>query len=205
MRFVLSAMAFLLLANLAAAQTDFQVTGTPIPATLLRQNYGPIPAGIGAYDLDICNVTDNKQSLVSSKVYQALAGAGASLEPIGRDIMLTAIIQNQAHTLSSIMSISLNATTSVLSVLAASRHIPSGLVTGAALGSLAGQQVISSLKPILSADQVEKYESQVLEPALVLDGGSCVERTVFVLSAATTSNGKAKVSLPTEPLSFHIH
>ncbi len=205
MRLFFIPVALLLLCGLAGAQTDFQVTGTPIPANLLRQNYGAIPTGISAYDLNICNVTDSKQSLVSSKVYQALSGAGASLEPIGRDIMLAAIVQNQAHTLTNILSIVLNSTTSVLTVLGASRYrLPSGIVTGAALGSLTGQQVINSLKPILSADQVEKFEAQVLEPALVLDSGSCVERTVFVITTAN-SRGKAKLSVMAEPLSFHIH
>jgi hypothetical protein len=60
------------------------------------------------------------------------------------------------------------------------------------------------LKPILSADQVEKFEAQVLEPALVLDSGSCVERTVFVITTAS-SKGKANLRITAEPLSFHIH
>lgn len=205
MRLVSIAVVLFSLTGLAVAQTDFQVTGTPIPTNLLRQNYGAIPKGISAYDLNICNVSATKQSLVSSRVYQALAGAGASLEPIGRDIMLAAIIRNQARTLSSILGITLNSTTTVLSVLSASRYrMPSGAMTGITLGSITGQQLISSLKPILSADQVEKFEAQVLEPALVLDSGSCVERTVFV-TTSTTSNGKAAANVTAAPPSFHIH
>jgi hypothetical protein len=205
MRLVSATAVLLLLGGFAAAQTDFEVTGTPIPTNLLRQNYGSIPKGISAFDLNICNVADTKQSLVSSRIYQALAGTTASLEPIGRDIMLAAIIRNQSHALTSIVGIALNSTTSVLSVLSASRYrMPGGLITGVALGSITGQQVINNLKPILSADQLEKFESQVLEPALVLDSGSCVERTVFVSTAATPKT-KARMNGTLDSLSFHIH
>lgn len=205
MRFVPVAIALLLWCDLGLAQTDFQVTGTPIPANLLQQNYGAIPKGVAAYDLNICNVSQAKQSLVSSMVYQAIAGAGASIEPIGRDIMLAAIVRNQTHSLSNVLSVALGSTTGVLSILNATRYrMAPGLMTGLALGSMTGQQVLNSLKPILSADQVEKFEAQVLEPALVLDGGSCVERTVFVISSAN-SKGKADAKYAAEPLSFHIH
>jgi len=98
MRLVSTAIVPLLLSGLAVAQTDFQVTGTQIPTNLVRQNYGAIPKGISAFDLNICNVAETKQSLVSSKIYQALTAQGASLDPIGRDIMLAAIIRNQTHT-----------------------------------------------------------------------------------------------------------
>ena len=186
-----------LLAGHGFSQT-FEVTGTPIPQSLLRQNYGNVPKGIAAFDLSICNVTDTKQSVVSSRVYQALSDANLSLEPIGRQIMLAAILRNQNHSLGNIISIVLTSTTGVLAVLNSSKYkLPTGLAAGAALGSLAGQQVLAGLRPILSPDQLEKFETQVLEPALVLDGGSCVERTVFVSSA----NTKAK----TQPLNFRIH
>jgi len=62
---------------------------------------------------------------------------------------------------------------------------------------MVGQQLLTSLKPVLTADQVQRFESQVLEPALVLDGGSCVERTVFTLTAPGTRN-------KFEDLTFHI-
>lgn len=182
----------------AQAQATFEITGTPIPPRLLQENYGSVPKGIGAYDLSICNVTDVKQSIVSSRIYQALSQANAGLQPIGRQIMLAAILRNQNHSAINILNVVLSSTTGVLSVLNSSKYkVPSGLLTTAALGSLAGQQLITSLKPILSADQLEKFDDQVLEPALVLDSGSCVERTVFVSS----TDPKAK----SQPLSFHIH
>jgi len=87
----------------------------------------------------------------------------------------------------------------VFSVLGTSKYkISSGILTTAALISLSGQQILTGLKPVLSSDQVEKYENQVLEPALVLDGGSCVERTMFALA------GQAKANIRSQPLSFHI-
>lgn len=194
---VLAGFGTMLLCATSFAQATFEISGTPIPASLLQQNYGTIPKGIGAYDLNICNISDAKQSLVSSRIYQALSTADSSLEPIGRQIMLAAILRNQNHSAMNILSVVLTSTTGVLSVLGSSKYkLPSGMVTGVALGSLSAQQLIGSLKPILSADQVEKFESQVLELALVLDGGSCVERTVFVSS----TNPKAKI----QPLTFHV-
>lgn len=196
--FLFAAFGIVLLNGTSFAQATFDITGTPIPANLLQQNYGTMPKGIGAYDLSICNVTEAKQSVVSSRIYQALSNSNSALEPIGREIMLAAILRNQNRSFLNMLGVVLNSTTSVLSVWSSSRYkVPPALVAGTALGSVAGQQVISNLKPILSADQVEKFENQVLEPALVLDGGSCVERTVFVSS----TNTKAK----SQPLSFHIH
>ena len=195
---VLAGLATVLLSAIGSAQATFEITGTPIPASLLRQNYGSVPKGIGAYDLSICNISDTKQSLVSSRIYQALSSTNSVLEPIGRQIMLASILHNQNRNTMTILGAILNSTTGVLSVFGASRYkLPSGVATGAALGSLAGQQLISTLRPIFSADQLEKFDAQVLEPALVLDGGSCVERTVFVDSL----EAKAKA----QPLSFHIH
>lgn len=187
-----------LFSTISPAQTTFDISGTPISQDLLRQNYGNIPKGIGAYDLSICNVTDTKQSIVGSRIYQALAQTNASLEPIGRQIMLASILRNQSRSVSNMLSVILSSTTGVLSVVSSTKYkLPSGLTTAAALGSLSAQQILTSLKPVLSSDQLEKFESQVLEPALVLDGGSCVERTVFV----STSNKTAK----SQSLSFHIH
>jgi hypothetical protein len=134
---------------------------------------------------------------VSSEIYQALAQSNAGLQPIGRQIMLAAILRNQNHSVASILNMLLNSATGVLSVLGAAKtKLPSGLLAGAALGSLSAQQLITNLRPVLTADQVEKFENQVLEPALVLDGGSCAERTVF----ASTENLKAK----TKSLSFYV-
>ncbi|HTU45793.1 MAG TPA: hypothetical protein VMF91_12065 [Bryobacteraceae bacterium] len=179
------------------AENTFMVTGTPIPQALVQQNYGSVPKGMTAYDLNICNQSSVKQSLVSSEIYQAISAANGAIHPVGRQIMLAAILRNQNHSPSSILRISLSSATAVLSLLSSSKyHVSSGLVSGAAVASIAGQQVLTDLNPILSADQLEKFETQVLEPALVLDDGSCVERTVFTVSA--TSKTKSQT------LSFHV-
>lgn len=178
------------------AQSAFTVTGTPIPPALIRQTYGSVPKTVSAYDLNICNASSVKQSLVSSEIYQALS-AGDAIQPIGRDIMLASILRNQNHSAANILKISLASATAVLSVIGSSKyHVPSGLVTGAAVASLSGQQVLANISPLLSADQLEKFESQVLEPALVLDAGSCVERTVFAVKTASKSKS--------QNLSFHV-
>jgi len=196
--FILAAFATVLASGSGFAQSTFEITGTPIPSALLQQNYGSVPKGISAYDFSICNITDAKQAIVSSRIYQALANSNSALQPIGRQIMFAAILRNQNHSVTNILSVVLTASTGVLSVLGSSKYkLSGGVMAGAALGSLAAQQVLNSLKPVLSSDQLEKFETQVLEPALVLDGGSCVERTVFVTSAGST----AKI----QPLSFHIH
>jgi len=196
---ILSSAVLLVLAmsSLGRAQDTFVVTGTPIPSDLLHQNFGSVPKGISAYDLNICNVTAIKQSVVSSEIYQALSRSNAELQPIGRQIMLASILRSQNRSAANLLSIALNSATGMLSVLSSSKYsVPTGLLTGAALGSLAAQQLVQNLKPILSADQLEKFEDQVLEPALVLDSGSCVERTVFTLNG----NPKLKAS----SLSFHV-
>jgi hypothetical protein len=88
------------------------------------------------------------------------------------------------------MTVLLNSITGVLSVLSSSKvGPPAGVVTGAVLGALSAQQILTNLKPVLTTDQVAKFENEVLEPALVLDGGSCVERTMF--AGASTSAAKA--------------
>lgn len=170
----------------ASAQNTFEITGTPVPAQLLTQNYGSLVKGVTGYDLNICNITDARQSLTSSKVYQALMQADASIQPVGRQIMLASILRNQNRSLSNILNLALSSATGVLSLLGSSYKLSSKWSAAAAVASIAGQQVISNLKPVLSADQLEKFESQVLEPALVMDSGSCVERTVFTISAPST-------------------
>jgi hypothetical protein len=162
------------------AQSTFVVTGTAIPSTLLQQNYGRLPKDVAAYDLNICNATANKQSIVSSEIYQALTQANVNIQPIGRQIMLAAILRNQSHSKSTVLSLVINSVTGVLSVLSSSKYgPPTGVVAGTALGAIAAQQILTTLKPVLTSDQLEKFDSEVLEAALVLDGGSCVERTVF--------------------------
>jgi hypothetical protein len=182
---------------IASAQDTFAVTGTAIPASLLQQNYGKLPKETTGYDLNICNITDTKQSIVSSEIYQALAKSNAGLQPIGRQIILAAILRNQSHSTGTVLSMVMNSVTGVLSVLSSSKYgPPTGLVTAAALGTISAQQVLGNLKPVLTNSQLEKFEGEVLEPALVLDGGSCVERTVF----AAAANPAAKA----HSLTFHV-
>ncbi|MBV8553179.1 MAG: hypothetical protein JOY54_17920 [Acidobacteriaceae bacterium] len=188
--------AALLLGGSLFAQATFEVTGTAIPQSLLEQDYGKLPAGIRAYDLSICNVTGSKQSVVSSEIYQALARSTAALQPVGRQIMLPAIIKTQSRSIGALLNLALSSATGVLSVLSANRAMPPGAISGTALASISIQTVLSHLSPALSNDQVEKFESDVLEPALVLDGGSCVERTVFALQ------NTPKTKIPS--LSFHV-
>jgi hypothetical protein len=197
MKFVAWALLSFLCGGVASAQNTFAVTGTAIPASLLQQNYGKLPKDTTGYDLNICNITNAKQSIVSSEIYQALAQSNAGLQPIGRQIMLAAILRNQNHSTGTILGMVMNSVTGVLSALSSSKYgPPSGLVTAAALGTISAQQVLGNLKPVLTNSQLEKFEGEVLEPALVLDGGSCVERTVF--AAATTPSAKA------HSLTFHV-
>ena len=194
---VLAAIAAAAFAVSAFSQNTFAVTGTPIPAGLLQQNYGAVPKGVTAYDLSICNVSTVKQSVLSTQIYQALSATYGSIQPIGRAIMFAAILRNQNRSPFNLAAIGLSSASTALSLLSASKlHAPSGLVTGVTLASMTGQQVLNALKPALSADQLQNFESQVLEQALVLDAGSCAERTLF--TAAPGANSKAQT------LSFHI-
>ena len=180
------------------AQDKVTVSGSPIPQQLLEQNYGKMPKGVGGYDLSICNVSETKQALVSSQIYQALAQANVSLTPIGRQIMLASILRNQSRSLMSWLGVAFNSATSVAALLSTSRsiNVPGGLSTGVGLGSILLGQATNQLKPVLGPDMVEKFDREVLEPAIVLDAGSCVERTVFALA----SDLKAKQS----PLQFRM-
>ncbi len=165
-----------------AQEDGIVVTGTPIPQQLLTQSYGRMPKGIGAYDLSICNQTAQKQSVVSSRIYQALSRANTKLQPIGRQIMLSVISKNQNQSPLNLASVVINATAGLVAIIGSSRvGIPAPLVSGVSLGSLAFAEVTNRVKPVLSADKIQLFDSQVLEPAVVLDSGSCVERTVFTL------------------------
>jgi hypothetical protein len=187
-----------IVAGTAAAQNTFEITGTPIPQQLLSENYGSIIKGIQGYDLNICNISDAKQSLTSSKVYQALMQADATIQPVGRQIMLASILRNQNRSLSNVLVLLMSSATSTLSVIGGSPYkLSPGWTAGVGLFSITGQQLLNALKPVLSAGQLEKFESQVLEPALVLDAGSCVERTVFAIN---TVKPKAKA----QGLNFHV-
>jgi hypothetical protein len=92
----------------------------------------------------------------------------------------------------------MNSAMGVLTVLNASKTGGSGqLLAAIALGSLSTQQLTMGLNKSTSAGQLEKFDAQVLERALVLDAGSCVERTVF--TAGQNSNVKKPAAL-----SFHV-
>jgi hypothetical protein len=194
------AAAMAITACVSYAQETFEITGTPIPSQLLNQNYGSVVKGVNAYDLNICNITEVKQSLTSSKVYQALMQADTTIQPVGRQIMLASILRNQNHSLTNILGLAMSSATGVLSVLGTSKFsLPAKWSAAAALASLTGQQVLNNLKPVLSADQLEKFENQVLEPALVMDSGTCVERTVFTINAPGV-----KPKTKTQGLSFRV-
>lgn len=192
----------LCLTTMLAAQQTFAVTGTSIPTALLKLNYGILPKGVEGVDLNICNVTDGKLPITSSAIFQALSQSQGDLHPIGRQVMLAAILRNQNHSLKTWLTLGLGTTTSVLSVLGRGQtSSQSRVLSATGLGALIAQQLLSAWTPVLTADQVEKFESQVLEPALVMDGGSCVERTVFVATGATSKKaGKPAVS----GLEFHV-
>jgi hypothetical protein len=81
MKFVAWAFLSFLCAGMAPAQNTFAVTGTAIPASLMQQNYGKLPKETTGYDLNICNITNAKQSIVSSEIYQALSQSNAGLHP----------------------------------------------------------------------------------------------------------------------------
>jgi hypothetical protein len=140
-------------------------------------------------DLDICNQTSDKHAVTASQIYQALAESNLRLQPLGKQIMLAVILRNQRHSAATVLSVVVNTTVGVLSVLGAARTgVSANILAGTAVGSAIAQQLLNNLKPVLTADQVSRYENEVLESALVLDGGSCVERTVFTLVSPTSKN-----------------
>lgn len=175
---------WLCLACLAKAQA-FVVTATPIPTKLANLNYGKLPRGIAALDIDICNTSTAKADLTSSRVYQALIQADAQIQPIGQNIMMAAILKNQNNSVKTWLGIGLSSTTGVLSVLGTSKavHIGSGWTNGLALGALLGSVILTNLSPELTANQVQNFQAQVLPQAMILDSGTCIERTVFTATA----------------------
>ncbi len=184
----------------SASQPTFAITGTAIPLDLLKLNYGNVPKGIQAYDLNVCNLTEARHSLTSSEIYQALVESQPSLRPIGRQIMLAAILRNQNHSLRTWLNLGLVSVTGILPVLGTSRSgLPAGALSAATLAAPIAQQLLAIWSPVLTADQVEKFESMVLEPTLLLDGGSCLERTLF-----TTLDSPPKRSLHPKPLNFSV-
>jgi hypothetical protein len=176
------------------AQDKFAITGTPIPLQLLKLNYGPLPKGIQAYDLNICNLTDARHPITSSEIFQALTESQGTLRPIGRQIMLAVILHNQNHNVKTWVSLGLTSVINVVSILGPTHsRVP-------ALSALIGQQLLATWNPVLTADQVEKFESQVLESALLMDGGSCLERTVFTLGPAEQKPSQR----PQSNFKFHV-
>ncbi len=185
-----------LFSGLGYGQATFEVTGTPVPSDLLKANFGSLPKSTGAFDTNICNLTELKQTVISSRIYQSLSASYPDLRPIGRQLILAAILKNQARSPINILSLSLSTVTGVFSVVSASKYaIPGNWATAIAFASLTSQQLLGSLKAPTTVDEIEKFESQVLEPSFVLDGGSCVQRTVFVV---VPNHGK-----PTN-VSFHV-
>jgi hypothetical protein len=186
------------LAATAGAQDTFSVTGTHIPLDLVKVNYGRIPKTIQAFDLNICNQTNDKHPVTASQIYQGLAESNPGLQPLGRQIMFGEILRNQQHSLTTVLMVTLNSSIGVLSALGAARTgISAHALAAVAVGSAVGQQLLINLKPVLAPDQVERYESQVLESALVLDSGSCVERTVFALAPPGATS-------TVQSLKFHV-
>jgi hypothetical protein len=178
------------------AQNALNISATPIPTSLLTQNYGKMPNNTGGYDLTICNASSVKQMVISSQIFQALVQQQAGVQPIGKQIMLAAILRNQNSSFFSILNMTLGSASGVLSILSSARTIPGSVIAGTSLGSLALQQVLNNLKPYSTAAALQQFDSQVLETTLSLDGGSCAERTVFTLLASS----KVKPA----PLSFHV-
>ena len=123
MRIVARALACLAVwGALSFGQTTFDVTGTSVPPGLLKQNYGTMPRGVGAYDLSICNLTASKQTIVSSQIFQSLAASNPEIQPIGRQIMLAAILRNQEHSVPTLVNVALTSMTGVLAVFGASAY-----------------------------------------------------------------------------------
>jgi hypothetical protein len=197
-------MAMLWLVSLSAmAQDAISVTGTLIPQQLLVQNYGNMPKGVAGYDLSICNVSPQKQTVVSTQIFQALVKSNISLMPIGRQIMLASILRNQTKSVTAILNIALGAATGTVALLSTSStiNLPNGLKTTVGVSSIVLGELSNSLKPVLEPDKVEKFEREALESALVLDTGSCVERTLFA-SSGQAAAGATQVK--PAALQFHV-
>ncbi|MGC2661535.1 MAG: hypothetical protein WA324_26575 [Bryobacteraceae bacterium] len=192
----ISTLCAVLAANSVCAQNALTISATPLPTTLLTQNYGKMPKNVGAYDLTICNSSSVKQTVISSRIFQALVQQQPGFQPIGKQIMLATILRHQNDSFLSILNVAIGSVSGVLSILSSSHAIPSSVITGSSLGSLALEQVLSNLKPYTSASAMQQFANQVLETTLSLDSGSCVERTVFTVS----EHGKTKGA----PLSFHV-
>jgi multisubunit Na+/H+ antiporter MnhC subunit len=180
----LIALAAALLCGLPAlGQDTFTVTGTIIPSALLTQNYGSMPKGIVGYDLTICNATEQKQPVVSSQVYQALAASTGEILPVGRQILLASILSSQRRDVLSLVTFGLNTAVGIFSLMSSSNSMnpPPGVKTGVSLVAISVQQFTSNFKSILPADKLQKFDNDALPQAMVLDSNTCVEKTLFAL------------------------
>jgi hypothetical protein len=87
---------------------------TPVPVSLVKKNYGRMPKGIAAYDLNICNSSRVKQPVVSSEIYQALSRSDGTLQPIGRQIVLASMLRSHNWNALRILNLALNSAMGVL-------------------------------------------------------------------------------------------
>ena len=190
--------ALLLRALLATAQDTFTVTGTAIPPSLLARNYGSMPKGIVGYELTICNTTDQKQSLTRSQVDQALAGSTSQITPVASQVILASMLTTRGQKILSFATFGLNTAVGICALLSTSKksNPPANVKTGISVASMTLPQLATLLQPVPPVDRVQKYETDVLPPALVLDSNSCVEKILFVVAAAPNAKPEA--------LAFHI-
>jgi hypothetical protein len=198
MKTLIALAAALLCATLASAQDTFTVTGTMIPTALLTQNYGSMPKGIVGYDLTICNETDQRQTVISSQLYQALAASTGEILPVGRQILLASILSSERKDVLSLVTFGLNTAVGIFSLMSTSTSMnpPGSVKTGISLASLSMQQFTGNFKSVLPADKLQKFDADTLPQALVLDSKSCSEKTLFALA----STPKVKAA----SLTFHI-
>ncbi len=165
--FVVAVVSIASLGAASFAQSTFEVTGTPVPVTLLKQNYGKTPKGITAYDLSICNSSSAKQSVVSSEIYQALSKSNPAIQPIGRQIVLASILRTQNWSVLRILNIALNSASGVLMVLSSSKNGgPGQLLAAVALGSVSAQQLTwartRTRQPISWRSSTRRFWSRLL-------------------------------------------
>ncbi len=198
MKILVAFAAALLCAMLATAQDTFTATGSAIPASLLAQNYGSMPKGIVGYDLTICNATDQKQSVTSSQVYQALAASNVPIMPVGSQMILASILGSERNNILTLVTAGLNTAVGAFSLMGTSKRLnpPAGVKTGVGLASLS-LQLTSNLRSVRPAEKLQKLETDALPQALILDSNSCVEKTLFAV--ATTPNVKPAT------IAFHIN
>lgn len=186
-----------LMSGLSFGQATLDVTGTAVPPDLLKANYGALPKSIGAFDISICNQSELKQTVISSSIYRALAASNPELHPVGRQMILSAMLHNQGRRPLNLLNTGLTSIGGAFSILSASKYaLPPNWSSAIAFASVASQQLLNGFKPVMTADQIEKFESEALEPSFVLAGGSCEQRTVFTVLPPHKAS--------TASLNFHV-